>query len=48
MEESETNRRAGSGSDKINKHHKYALDEALQEMLEFDDEVITEVYLIKA
>ena len=38
MEEFETNRRAGSGSHKINRHHKYTLDEALQEMLEFDDE----------
>ena len=38
MAELETERRAGSGSDKTNKHHKYKLDEALQVMLEFDDE----------
>ena len=38
MDEFETSRRAGSGSDEINKHHKYTLYEALQEMLEFDEE----------
>ena len=38
MLELETSRRAGSGSDKTNKDHKYTLDEALQVMLGFVDE----------
>ena len=38
MTELETSRRAGSSSDKTNKHHKYTLDEALKLMLKFDDE----------
>ena len=33
----ETSKRAESGSDKSNKHHKYTLDEALP-VPEFDDE----------
>ena len=33
----ETRKRAESGSDKSNKHHKYTLDEALPVALEFDD-----------
>ena len=30
--------RSGNDNDKQNKHHKYALDEALQAVLEFNDE----------
>ena len=29
---------SGSDNDKYNKHHKYTLDEALQAVLEFNDE----------
>ena len=39
MAELETSRRACSDSDKTNKHRKFTLDEALQELLEFDDEI---------
>ena len=38
MLELEPSSRADSDSDKTNKHHKYTLDEALQAVLEFDDE----------
>ena len=38
MAESETQRRAGSGSGKINRQHKYTLDEVLQLKLKFDEE----------
>ena len=37
MAELETSKRAGRGSDKSNKHHKYTLDE-----------VITQIYLVKS
>ena len=38
-----------TGSDNVihNKHHKYTLDEALQAVLEFNDEKIIQIYLIK-
>ena len=36
---------SGSDNDKHNKHHKYALDEALQDVLDFNDEMITQVWL---
>ena len=39
MAELETSRRACDDSDKTNKHRKFILDEALQELLEFDDEI---------